>query len=78
MTAIRLEDLGKPASYFRPPGTSHRVGAGIARLCANFAAWRRRARDRERLAKLDNRMLADIGVSRAEAEFLSNKPVWRE
>jgi len=40
--------------------------------------WRRRARDRTSLAALDDRMLADIGITRADAEFLSSKPFWRE
>jgi uncharacterized protein YjiS (DUF1127 family) len=40
--------------------------------------WRRRSRDRARLAELDDRMLKDIGLTRADAEFLINKPFWRE
>lgn len=40
--------------------------------------WRRRAGDRAELAALDERTLADIGLSRADAEFLANKPFWRE
>jgi uncharacterized protein YjiS (DUF1127 family) len=47
-------------------------------LFAVLREWRRRARDRANLAALDDRMLADIGISRADAEFLSNKPFWRE
>ena len=35
-------------------------------------------RDRARLAELDDRMLKDIGLTRADAEFLINKPFWRE
>ena len=40
--------------------------------------WRRRMRERDQLARLDDRMLSDIGMSRAEAEFLASKPFWRE
>ncbi|MGA7867862.1 MAG: DUF1127 domain-containing protein [Stellaceae bacterium] len=40
--------------------------------------WSRRSRDRAELAELDDRMLKDIGLTRADAEFLSNKPFWRE
>jgi uncharacterized protein YjiS (DUF1127 family) len=40
--------------------------------------WRRRIRERDQIARLDDRMLSDIGMSRAEAEFLSSKPFWRE
>jgi len=61
------------------PGTFRsgaRVSAG-GRLFAAFAAWRRRARERAELARLDSRLLADIGLSRAEAEFIANQPFWR-
>jgi uncharacterized protein YjiS (DUF1127 family) len=40
--------------------------------------WRRRVRDRRELAGLDEVMLHDIGISRADADFLSRKPFWRE
>jgi uncharacterized protein YjiS (DUF1127 family) len=39
--------------------------------------WSRRSRERAQLAALDDRMLNDIGLTRADAEFLSNKPFWR-
>ena len=45
---------------------------------ATLREWRRRSRERAELAELDDRMLKDIGLSRADAEFLSNKPFWRE
>ena len=48
------------------------------RVVATLGEWRRRARDRAELAALDERTLADIGLSRADAEFLANKPFWRE
>lgn len=47
-------------------------------IVATVWEWRRRARERGELAALDDRMLADIGLTRADAEFLSNKPFWRE
>jgi uncharacterized protein YjiS (DUF1127 family) len=40
--------------------------------------WRRRMRERDQLARLDDRMLKDIGLSRAEAIHLGSKPFWRE
>ena len=45
---------------------------------ATLREWRRRIREREELAQLDERMLKDIGLTRADARFLSNKPFWRE
>ena len=51
------------------------LGTTSCRTCANGAGARR---EREELAALDDRMLKDIGLTRADAEFLSNKPFWRE
>jgi uncharacterized protein YjiS (DUF1127 family) len=48
---------------------------------AMLRLWRRRQRERRdlaRFAQLDDRMLADIGLTRGDAEFLVNKPFWRE
>ena len=47
-------------------------------VVATLREWRRRSRERAELAALDDRTLKDIGLSRADAEFLSNKPFWRE
>jgi len=38
--------------------------------------WRERAQQRRQLLTLDNRMLQDIGISRSEAIYESNKSVW--
>jgi uncharacterized protein YjiS (DUF1127 family) len=45
---------------------------------ARLREWRRRLRDRHQLAGLSDLMLQDIGITRADAEFLANKPFWRE
>jgi len=47
------------------------------RVLATLREWRRRSHDRAELANLDDSMLKDIGLSRGDAEFLSNKPFWR-
>jgi uncharacterized protein YjiS (DUF1127 family) len=47
-------------------------------VLATLRQWRRRIREREQLARFDDRMLCDIGLTRADAEFLINKPFWRE
>ena len=39
-------------------------------------AWYQRYLQRQELRDLDDRLLADIGVSRAEAEQESRKPFW--
>lgn len=40
-------------------------------------AWRMRARSREELATMDERMLTDIGLTRSAALFEASKPFWR-
>lgn len=63
------------------PGQRHAVlalGDAWDHAVASVRGWRRRTRERGELAALDDRMLKDIGLTRADAEFLSNKPFWRE
>lgn len=50
----------------------------LAGIGATVGEWRRRMRARGELSALDDRMLQDIGLSRSDAEFLANKPFWRE
>jgi uncharacterized protein YjiS (DUF1127 family) len=40
-------------------------------------AWQERARQRHYLAMVDDHMLHDIGISRADAVRESAKPFWR-
>ena len=39
--------------------------------------WQERARQRRHLARLDDRLLRDVGLGRAEAEAEYSKPFWR-
>jgi uncharacterized protein YjiS (DUF1127 family) len=39
--------------------------------------WIRRSRSRRSLAELNDHDLADIGLSRAQAHFESERPFWR-
>jgi len=73
MSAIRFEDVGGRSARTRHPKRS-----AVVRVFGALREWRRRSKDRAQLAALDDRMLTDIGISRAEAEFLANKPFWRE
>ena len=76
MSAIRFEDVGGRVAELRRP--AHSAGNAAARVFGALRGWRRRSKDRAQLAALNDRMLTDIGISRAEAEFLANKPFWRE
>ena len=76
MSAIRFEDVS--GRIARARRSAHSAGNAAPRLFGALREWRRRSKGRAQLAALDDRMLADIGVSRAEAEFLANRPFWRE
>jgi uncharacterized protein YjiS (DUF1127 family) len=77
MTTIQFEATRRRVGAV--PRRSRGALSGIVgRVLATFREWRRRAHDRAELATLDHRMLRDIGLTEAEAEFLSSKPFWRE
>jgi uncharacterized protein YjiS (DUF1127 family) len=60
MTRQAIKIRGSNMSHFHP--------------VAAIREWRRRARGRRELAGLNEMMLHDIGITRADAEFLSRKP----
>ena len=45
---------------------------------ATLREWRRRKIGRLALARLDERMLRDIGLTRVDADYEINQPFWRE
>lgn len=66
----------------------HRIGVQTAarrngwRILREFwmtlEQWRERARQRKALLALDDRLLKDIGISRADAVREGGKPFWRD
>ena len=40
--------------------------------------WQRRTRERNELARVTSRDLADIGMTSGQANFEMNKPFWKE
>ncbi len=74
---------GRIARIATPQKIRRRAGrrwlrAALSRIFATLHEWRRRSRDRTELARLDERMLRDIGVSPGEVWHEINKPFWRE
>jgi len=55
-----------------------RVNSAAHRVNATIHEWHQRIRARRELARLDDRMLKDIGVTRATADMLASKPFWKE
>ena len=56
------------------PFTDRTVFTAIGRT---LLLWQDRARQRAHLASLDDRMLRDIGLSRADVTGEASKPFWR-
>lgn len=59
------------------PGFAPRFGAIVMRLIEGLAVWHERSRQRYHLATLDDHVLKDIGVSRADVAREVDKPFWR-
>ena len=51
--------------------------AGLRRIAEIVALWRERVRSRSQLLRLDEALLKDIGISRADVEREAMKPFWR-
>jgi uncharacterized protein YjiS (DUF1127 family) len=60
------------------PAKSHRSRAYSLGYWIEVAVWcRERRRQRKALLQLDDRMLADIGISRSQAIGEARKPFWK-
>jgi len=53
------------------------VSAFLVGLFDTVLTWRDRSRERHQLLTLDDRLLADIGIDRADAVQEAKKPFWR-
>lgn len=58
--------------------TSTAIGSWAASLLRHIVSWPERARQRRALLALDNWVLKDIGLSRADAMQECDKPFWQE
>jgi uncharacterized protein YjiS (DUF1127 family) len=47
-------------------------------IFGTIGVWVRRTRERDQLARMNDRLLADIGITRADALLLTSKPFWKE
>ena len=58
--------------------SSHAPLAGtFTALNQIFSTWRRRARERNELAKLDYRTVRDLALNPGDIQFEASKPFWR-
>ena len=67
--------LDRRAVGVAAPGTG-RLRDGLARVVARLLDWQELARQRQALAALDDHMLKDIGLSRADARQEADRPFW--
>ncbi len=74
------QKVSRPDHAITLPGmpTRPRAGAGsfLLRLFDGLLTWQERYETRRHLRRLDDRMLKDIGLSRADVEMESAKPFW--
>jgi uncharacterized protein YjiS (DUF1127 family) len=78
VTAIHLQPCQDTAGRFRRHAALDALGDATHWAFATVHEWRRRSRERAELAALDERTLADIGLTRGDAEFLASRPFWRQ
>ena len=71
---IYCRPAAQPVSF---PHKTH-VGDILLRLFESLAKWQQRARSRRDLMALDDHLLKDIGLSRADAWQEADKPFWRD
>lgn len=67
--------LRRPAR--RGPAAPRKAAALLHKAAALIRVWRRRAREREQLARLSPHLLRDIGITPVEARHEAGKPFWR-
>lgn len=65
------------ASRARHAGGSARSHSLMIQAVDTLLGWIQRDRDRRAMSGLDDRLLRDIGVTRAELEAEVSKPFWR-
>lgn len=61
----------------RPTAAGGRLRRFLAAIAGPLAEWSTRYRERCALARLDDYLLRDIGLTRAEARREMNKPFWK-
>ena len=58
-------------------GIGHEVLAVLDRLFDTPFTWAERAAERRHLSQLDDHLLQDIGLNRADLDQVTSKPFWR-
>lgn len=64
----------RPSARFVPRLS---LGQALASLVRLLLLWQERSNERMRLRELDDHMLKDLGISRAQAFREADKPFWQ-
>ena len=83
MKAISFGPATGRVSRATPQGVGRRVAGPSLRQVLSLVRkilkqWGRRRRERAELARLDDRMLRDIGITRGDVWQEISKPFWRQ
>jgi uncharacterized protein YjiS (DUF1127 family) len=68
---------GATLRHRHEPWNAQALHSALSRIVDAILTWRERAQMRRRLLSLDDRMLKDIGITRAEAHGEAEKPFWQ-
>lgn len=71
MSNYHVQTLNQPVSWAS-------FGNPVKRLLATIVTWQQRYELRRHLLELDDRLLDDIGFSRAKARQEAAKPFWKD
>ena len=71
MSNYHVQTLNRPVSWAS-------LGNPAKRLFATMVVWQQRYAHRQHLLELDDRLLDDIGFSRATARQEAAKPFWKD
>jgi len=72
----RIDTIGRLSALARMTDIAGLLWCDAKALFAHVLAWQVRARERKHLATLDDRILRDVGLSRADTLRESSKPFW--
>ena len=77
MTSVSLLTRQGAAPRGATPGAGPTTTGLFVGILDRLLLWQERASQRQALSNLDDRMLRDIGVTRAEADHEAGKFFWR-
>ncbi len=73
----RVPGSGTSAPLFNADDLLGGVKFAIVRLFELLIEWQDRERQRHHLRELNDHLLRDMGISRADVEYEASKPFWK-